>query len=110
CKSCCNIEDLFIPGVAVPRISRTRESWRGILGLAKDSAVGQRRDDAARAAWLYFVAGRTQEEIASQLDLSRQAVQRLVAFAVSEKLIKFRLDHPIASCEALAAKLIDRHG
>lgn len=70
----------------------------------------RRRDDAARAAWLYFIGGRTQDEIAAQLDLSRQAVQRLVALAVSEKLIKFRLDHPIASCAALATALAERHG
>lgn len=70
----------------------------------------RRRDDAARAAWLYFIGGRTQDEIAGQLDLSRQAVQRLVALAVSEKLIKFRLDHPIASCTALGAALVERHG
>jgi DNA-binding transcriptional regulator LsrR (DeoR family) len=71
--------------------------------------LDKRRDDAARAAWLYFIAGRTQDEIAAQLDLSRQAVQRLVAVAVSEKLIKFRLDHPIAACAELAAALTDRY-
>ncbi len=70
----------------------------------------RRRDDAARAAWLYFIGGRTQDEIGTQLDLSRQAVQRLVALAVSEKLIKFRLDYPIASCAELGAALADRHG
>ncbi len=75
-----------------------------------DRPVDKRRDDAARAAWLYFIGDRTQDEIAAQLDLSRQAVQRLVAFAVSEKLIKFRLDHPIASCTELAARLVERHG
>ena len=53
-------------------------------------------DLAARAAWLYYVAGNTQDEIAEQLNVSRQAVQRLVSLAVSEKLIKFRLDHPLA--------------
>ena len=74
------------------------------------SPADRRRDDAARAAWLYFIGGRTQDEIAAQLDLSRQAVQRLVALAVSEKLIKFRLDYPIASCAELAATLAERHG
>ena len=74
------------------------------------SPADKRRDDAARAAWLYFIGGRTQDEIAAQLDLSRQAVQRLVALAVSEKLIKFRLDYPIASCAELAASLAERHG
>ncbi|MEM7041946.1 MAG: sugar-binding transcriptional regulator [Pseudomonadota bacterium] len=69
----------------------------------------KRRDDAARAAWLYFINGRTQDEIARQLDLSRQAVQRLVSFAVNEKLIKFRMDHPIASCMSLAQEIAERH-
>lgn len=72
--------------------------------------AGKRMDDAARAAWLYFIGGKTQDEIAGQLDLSRQAVQRLVALAVSEKLIRFRLDHPIAACMELASRLTDRHG
>ena len=69
------------------------------------TATRKRRDEAARAAWLYFVAGRTQDEIAARLDLSRQAVQRLVALAVSERLIKFRRDHPIAACMALGDRL-----
>ncbi len=68
----------------------------------------KRRDDAAKAAWLYFIGGRTQDDIARQLDLSRQAVQRLVSFAVSEKLIKFRMDHPIASCMAVADRVRER--
>ncbi|PSN17346.1 hypothetical protein C7271_18185, partial [filamentous cyanobacterium CCP5] len=52
-------------------------------------------DQAAHAAWLYYIAGNTQEEIATKLNVSRQAAQRLVALAVSEKLIKVRLDHPL---------------
>lgn len=68
----------------------------------------KRRDEAAKAAWLYFISGRTQEDIAKQLDLSRQAVQRLVSFAVSEKLIKFRMDHPIASCMEVADRIKGR--
>ncbi len=72
--------------------------------------MDKRRDEAARAAWLYFIGGCTQDEIATQLDLSRQAVQRLVAFAVSEKLIKFRLDHPIARCEELAVAIAKHYG
>jgi DNA-binding transcriptional regulator LsrR (DeoR family) len=59
-------------------------------------------DDAARAGWLYYVAGRTQDEIASAMGISRQSAQRLVSLAVSEKLVKVRLDHPIAQCLELA--------
>ncbi|MUG99919.1 sugar-binding transcriptional regulator [Scytonema sp. UIC 10036] len=67
-------------------------------------------DLAAHAAWLYYIAGNTQEEIAAKLNVSRQAAQRLVALAVSEKLIKFRLDHPLSECIALAESLRDKFG
>jgi len=67
-----------------------------------------RLDDAARAGWLYYVAGNTQEEIASKLGISRQSAQRLVSMSVSEGLIKVRLDHPIGRCMDLASRLKSR--
>lgn len=69
-----------------------------------------RLDEAARAGWLYYVAGNTQDEIARKLGVSRQSAQRLVSLAVSEKLIKVRLDHPIARCMELASQLKDEFG
>ena len=69
-----------------------------------------RLDDAARAGWLYYVAGNTQDEIARKLGVSRQSAQRLVAMAMAERLIKVRLDHPIGRCMDLAARLTDRFG
>jgi DNA-binding transcriptional regulator LsrR (DeoR family) len=70
---------------------------------------GSRLDDAARAGWLYYVAGNTQDEIAYKLGISRQSAQRLVSLAISKKLIKVRLDHPIASCMALSEALTQRY-
>ncbi|MFV0359930.1 sugar-binding transcriptional regulator [Tropicimonas sp.] len=67
-------------------------------------------DDAARAAWLYYVGGKTQDQIARELGISRQRAQRLVARAVSEGLIHFRLDHGIARCLDLESELRDRRG
>lgn len=67
-------------------------------------------DLAAHAAWLYYIAGNTQEEIAAKLNVSRPAAQRSIALAVSEKLIKFRLDHPLSECFALAESLRDKFG
>ena len=68
----------------------------------------RKRDLAARAAWLYYVAGNTQDQLASKLNVSRQAAQRLVARAVADGLITFRIDHPIRACveleEALRAR------
>jgi DNA-binding transcriptional regulator LsrR (DeoR family) len=72
------------------------------------SAESRRLDDAARAGWLYYVAGNTQDEIAKKLGLSRQSAQRMVALAVSEGLIKVRLDHPIARCMQLSLRVKDR--
>jgi DNA-binding transcriptional regulator LsrR (DeoR family) len=69
-----------------------------------------RLDDAARAGWLYYIAGNTQDEIARKLGISRQTAQRLVSLAVSEKLIKVRLDHPIGRCIELSRQLCDKFG
>jgi DNA-binding transcriptional regulator LsrR (DeoR family) len=79
-----------------------------------DTSRAQRQerklDQAARAAWLYYVAGNTQDQIADKLNVSRQAAQRLVALAVDEKLIRFRLDHPLAEAMALGEALSRRFG
>ena len=72
---------------------------------ARQESVNARHDDAARAGWLYYVAGNTQDQIAAKLGVSRQSAQRLVSLAVSEGLVKVRLDHPIANCLELAARL-----
>lgn len=75
-------------------------------------AFSERRDRkfdlAAHAAWLYYIAGNTQEEVAIKLNVSRQAAQRLISLAVSEKLIKFRLDHPLSACIEWAEQLRDQ--
>jgi DNA-binding transcriptional regulator LsrR (DeoR family) len=64
-----------------------------------------RLDDAARAGWLYFIAGHTQDEIAKMLQVSRASAQRLVSLCLAERLITFRLEHPIAACMELASTL-----
>ena len=79
--------------------------------MASRSETGNGRlDDAARAGWLYYVAGNTQDEIARKLGVSRQSAQRLVSLAVSEKLVKVRLDHPIARCMELSNHLREAFG
>lgn len=80
---------------------------KGVAPERSAAPVGRRLDLAARVAWLYYVRGRTQDEIAQQLSISRQNVQRLVGVANAEGLIKFRLDHPLSECIALADRLRD---
>ncbi|OWJ80289.1 sugar-binding transcriptional regulator [Haematobacter genomosp. 1] len=67
-------------------------------------------DDAARAAWLYYVGGMTQDQIAREMDISRQRAQRLVSRAMAAGMIHVRLNHRLAPCLALEAALTDRFG
>ncbi|WP_102223748.1 sugar-binding transcriptional regulator [Acidimangrovimonas sediminis] len=67
-------------------------------------------DAAARAGWLYYVGGLTQDQIAAELGVSRQRAQRLVSKAMSEGLIHVRLEHRIARCLALEAALKAQFG
>ena len=41
------------------------------------------------------------------LQVSRASAQRLVSLCLAERLITFRLEHPIAACMELAARLKD---
>ncbi len=69
-----------------------------------------RLDDAARAGWLYYVAGNTQDEIAAKLGISRQSAQRLVSLSIAAGLVKVRIDHPIATCLEASLALKERFG
>jgi len=74
------------------------------------SKVNEKLDLATRAAWLYYVAGNTQNEIAEKLQVSRPVAQRLVAFAVEKNLVRVRIEHRLADCLALADELKARYG
>jgi DNA-binding transcriptional regulator LsrR (DeoR family) len=79
------------------------------VALERNAALIDRRCNlAARAAWLYHAKGQRQEEIARTLNISRPVVQRLIALAASENLIRFQLIHPLADCISLADCLKDR--
>ena len=72
--------------------------------MAASDNEKSRLDEAARAGWLYFIAGHTQDEIARMLKVSRASAQRLVSLCLAERLITFRLEHPITACMELAAR------
>lgn len=67
-------------------------------------------DEAARAGWLYYNGGLTQDQIAAELGVSRQRAQRLVAKAMSDGLIRVRIEHPIKECMELETALRRRFG
>src|SRR5262245_3545441 len=90
-------------GTSATRSLRTGQT------MSKPEITTTRLDDAARAGWLYYVAGNTQDEIAAKLGISRQSAQRMVSLAVSRGLIKVRLDHPIADCLDLSRRLKEKY-
>src|SRR6195256_3024103 len=75
--------------------------------MAASDNEKSRLDEAGRAGWLYFIAGHTQDEIAKMLKVSRASAQRLVSLCRAGGLFPFRLQHPIAACMELAARLKD---
>src|SRR3954453_14129462 len=89
------------------RNRRRRSADNGWMSMLSDTERA-RLDDAARAGWLYYLAGHTQDEIARKLNVSRQTAQRLVSLSLRERLITFRLEHPIAACMELATRLRDQ--
>lgn len=70
----------------------------------------EKRDQAARVAWMYYVANNSQHEIAEQLGVSRQVVQRLVAYAVEQGLVHVRIAHELSDSLQLAAAMKARFG
>lgn len=58
-------------------------------------------DLAVRAAWLAYVAGCTQAEIAKQLGVSQAKANRLIAFAHDQKIVTVSLEGRPAACMAL---------
>ncbi|MGB5870017.1 MAG: sugar-binding transcriptional regulator [Albidovulum sp.] len=78
--------------------------------MSKNDIPASPQDDAARAGWLYYVGGMTQDQIAAELGVSRQRAQRLVSRAMAEGLIHVRLDHKIGACMELEAALTRKFG
>src|SRR6478735_2316347 len=63
-----------------------------------------------RAAWLSYVGGLTQAQIAKRLGLNRIRVNRMLAQARDQGIVQIRINAKIASCVALEEQLTERYG
>lgn len=63
-----------------------------------------------RAAWLHYVGGLTQAEVAKRLGLPSVKTHRLIARAVAEGAVKVTIDGDIIGCVELESRLRDRYG
>ena len=76
--------------------------------------AGRRTDPelslASRAAWMSYIGGIRQEDIARALGVSRPKVNRLIALAHRHKLVRIFIDGDILDCVALGDRLVARYG
>jgi DNA-binding transcriptional regulator LsrR (DeoR family) len=75
------------------------------------SASPSSTDDATiRAAWLYYIEGLTQEQVACALSMSRAKVIRLLAAARESGVVRIRIEAKGTTGLALERRLIDAFG
>jgi DNA-binding transcriptional regulator LsrR (DeoR family) len=65
---------------------------------------------AIRAAWLHYVAGQTQADVASRLGVTSLKAHRLIMRANQSGAVKFTIDGDVAECAVLEAGLLQRYG
>ncbi|WGD29160.1 sugar-binding domain-containing protein [Ancylobacter sp. WKF20] len=64
----------------------------------------------ARVAWLYFVGGLTQQEIADQLGLTRLRTNKILGQVRSDGSVQIDIRLPMADCIDAERKLMARYG
>lgn len=85
---------------AIPRTAHTKSA-------GSDHSSPQ---NVAEAAWLYYGEGKTQQEVARALGVSRASVANYLAEARRCGLVEIALAPDLLSCSTLARDLADRHG
>ncbi len=65
---------------------------------------------ASRAAWLSYIGGYTQEDIAGRLGVSRVKVNRLIALAHRKGLVRVFVEGTAADCVALEDQIAEAFG
>jgi DNA-binding transcriptional regulator LsrR (DeoR family) len=70
------------------------------------------RDDslAVRAAWLHYVGGLTQAEVAARLGIPNVKAHRLIMWANQNGVVKFSIHGDVTECVAIETKIADLFG
>lgn len=77
--------------------------------------LNSRKDDwhdyqVIKAAWLYFIEGKSQKDVASILSTSQPSVNRLIAEAQRQNLVTITMERRPAECMELEGELQKRFG
>jgi len=66
--------------------------------------------ERARVAWLYFIGGQTQQEVAQQLNITRLKVNKIIGSVRDSGSVKVSVSLPLSDCVALAQAVSARYG
>ncbi|MGW6778295.1 sugar-binding transcriptional regulator [Brucella pseudogrignonensis] len=66
--------------------------------------------ERARVAWLYFIGGQTQQEIAQRLNITRLKVNKIIGQVRESGQIQVKVSLPLVDCIELAEKVAARYG
>ncbi|MBV2144974.1 sugar-binding transcriptional regulator [Falsochrobactrum sp. TDYN1] len=66
--------------------------------------------ERARVAWLYFIGGQTQQEIAQRMNITRLKVNKIIRQVRQSGQIQIHLSLPLVDCIELAEKVSARYG
>lgn len=76
-----------------------------VLGIAQTNLSAE-ISLATRAAWLHYIGGLKQSEVADRLGVSSIKAHRLIAKAARDGIIKFTIDGGIAECAILEESIV----
>ena len=66
--------------------------------------------ERARVAWLYFVGGQTQQEIAQRMSITRLKVNKIIGQLRDSGHVQVRLNLSLGDCVALSENVAQRYG
>lgn len=78
--------------------------------MGRNSETDETEEFLCRIAWLYFVNGLTQSEIAAQLQITRLRVNRAIASARQLGIARVEIASPFAAALSLQQRLAERFG
>ncbi|MBP1807079.1 sugar-binding transcriptional regulator [Rubellimicrobium aerolatum] len=78
--------------------------------MASGPVLEESEEFLVRLAWMYFVDGLTQSEIAERLGVTRLRVNRGIGLAKGRGLVRVEMASPFAAALDLQARLVERWG
>lgn len=67
-------------------------------------------DLATRVAWLYYEGGLTQSAVSRNLGIPQARVQRLIARALRDGLVRISIEGPLSGCLGLERRMTEAYG